>query len=169
MPRTTQNIRKRTVEHFVPIRNFKRSEALESVTNVPFLPNEIIMIISSYLDADDVGNFRLVCRAFDEIASPRFFHEVVVYFHHESLLRLQELCNNSVKHLHVRTLHFEVDLLEEPAISYEEFVSTIEESRRINALLMKFSPPHRDKFYKESLTRSKLKNPTTCIEVPLDF
>jgi hypothetical protein len=127
MPQTTLDSKPEANGLFNLIRHAHQSKnpAPQSDSNLFFtMPTEVILMITDYFDSNDRRNFRLVCHVFDEIVSPRYFHTVIVWFHHSSLQRLQNLAGNSKNNKYVRCLHFEMDALETVPASFTRYSET---------------------------------------------
>jgi hypothetical protein len=122
---------------------------------VPFLPNEIIMIIAQYIKPGHRGNFRLCCRSFAAIGLSYLLKDIIVYLHHESMNHLLGLISHPTCGEHVRSLHFEIDGLEEPAVSFEEYAQEIESRRQLTAR-SKYLASRNDRVTTGPLTRHGL-------------
>jgi hypothetical protein len=126
------------------------------------------MNIAEFLELGHIGNFRLCCRAFSIIALPQLLRRVVVFRHHDSLRWLEMLSREPALSKHIRCLHFEIDVLEEPVAPFEEYAEEINSGRLFAARAV--YPPRFDyALYHQPLTRNKLRESYDMYEMAVDF
>jgi hypothetical protein len=136
--------------------------------SMPRLPNEIIMIIAEFLEAGHVGNFRLCCRDFSTIGLPHLLRRVVVFRYLENLGWLQMLSENPALSQHVRSLHFEIDVLKERAVPFQRYVQDVE-LFRLYAATSKSHSMLKSAVYNQPLTRNRLRESYNKYEMAINF
>jgi hypothetical protein len=89
------------------------------------VPTEILDMIVKFVDPSDIGNFRLCCWRFAEIGLPYLLPEAVVYLQPASLFKLARISQYPGLSKAIRSLHFEINGLKEPAMSFEEYIAEV--------------------------------------------
>ena len=89
------------------------------------------------------------------MALPHLLREVVVFLHSDSILRFLGIIQNQVLRQYIRSLHFEIDGLKEPAASFEEYDKEVGETRLLAAGL-KHHPELPEGVFNQTLTRGRL-------------
>jgi hypothetical protein len=142
----------------------KAMRSLVSRPSMPVFPNEIIMVIAEFLKPEQIGNFRLCCRAFSNIALPYLLRQVAVFRHPDSLAWLDMLSQDPLLSQHVRSLHFDIDGLKEPAAPFDKYVQKIQKLSRSKSH-SRFKPA----VYNQPLTRHSLKRSYMLYERAVNF
>ncbi|KAI1374800.1 hypothetical protein F4677DRAFT_156509 [Hypoxylon crocopeplum] len=68
------------------------------------IPPELLCIICSFLDIEDIRRFRLCCKAFADAGACFAFREVVFYLHHHDLDMLRSISLHPIASKNVRSL-----------------------------------------------------------------
>ncbi|OTA96275.1 hypothetical protein M434DRAFT_27921 [Hypoxylon sp. CO27-5] len=101
---------------------------------------EILCIICSFLDIDDVRRFRLCCRAFADAAACVVHREIVFYLHHDDFDMLRRISLHPIASKNVRSLVYIGHTLGPPRESLEQFqdsYDSIRTAEEIKAVQMK--------------------------------
>ncbi|OTA99875.1 hypothetical protein M426DRAFT_16018 [Hypoxylon sp. CI-4A] len=85
---------------------------------------EILYLICSFLDIEDVRRFRLCSRDFADIAARVVHRQVVFYLHYRDLEMLRSISLHPIASRNVHSLVYVGDTLARPKKSFEEFRDT---------------------------------------------
>ncbi|OTB14732.1 hypothetical protein K445DRAFT_126063 [Daldinia sp. EC12] len=105
---------------------------------------EILYLICSYLDIEDVRRFRLCCRTFADVGACFAFREIVFYLHPHDFDMLRHISLHPTASKYVRSLVYIGHTLELPKKSLDEFLDYYYENRRaekVMAQVMNEPPP----------------------------
>ncbi|KAI0133372.1 hypothetical protein F4776DRAFT_132516 [Hypoxylon sp. NC0597] len=114
------------------------------VTAMDIMVPEILCIICSFLNIDDVRRFRLCCRAFADAAACFVHREIVFYLHHDDFEMLRRISLHPIASRNVRSLVYIGHTLGQPKQSMEEFrrsYASIRDVEEITARHMKEPVP----------------------------
>ncbi|KAI0551352.1 hypothetical protein F4679DRAFT_538872 [Xylaria curta] len=101
------------------------------------VPPEILYVVCSLLDVDDILNFRLVNKLFADIGAAYMLPEVTFYMHQEEFDRLRTISLHPIFSKHVSSLTYFAEILESPKVSWPEFVRDHKSNMRWNGKLRK--------------------------------
>ncbi|KAI8951772.1 hypothetical protein F4801DRAFT_543388 [Xylaria longipes] len=103
------------------------------------IPPEIVYVVCSLLDVDDILNFRLVSKLFADIGAAYMLPEVTFYMHQEEFDRLEAISLHPIFSKHVSSLTYFAETLDSPKISWREFVKDHKTRMRWNGKLRKLN------------------------------
>ncbi|KAI8964805.1 hypothetical protein F5Y11DRAFT_70953 [Daldinia sp. FL1419] len=107
---------------------------------------EILCLICSYLDIEDIRRFRLCCRAFADAGACFAFREVVFYLHPQDFDMLRRISLHPIASKNVRSLVYIGHTLESPKKSldgFREYYTSIRHAEKIMAQYKNETPPPR--------------------------
>ncbi|KAI1804567.1 hypothetical protein F4811DRAFT_274397 [Daldinia bambusicola] len=107
---------------------------------------EILCLICSYLDIEDIRRFRLCCRAFANAGACFAFRKLVFYLHPLDFEMLRHISMHPIASKNVRSLVYIGHTLELPKKSLEDFLdyySAVRRAEIIVAQTSKETPPPR--------------------------
>ncbi|KAK5633930.1 hypothetical protein RRF57_009644 [Xylaria bambusicola] len=99
------------------------------------IPPEIIYVVCSFLDVENILNFRLVGRLFADIGAAYMLPDVSFNLHREDLNRLSAISLHPVLSKHVRSLTYFAEIIDLPKASWIEFVQNHQGRMRWNGML----------------------------------
>ncbi|GAP92103.1 putative F-box protein [Rosellinia necatrix] len=103
------------------------------------IPPEIMYLVCSLLNVDDILHFRLVNKLFADIGAAYMLPEVTFYLHQEELDRLEAISLHPIFSKHVSSLTYFAEALDSPKVSWREFVRDHKKAMRWNGTLRKQS------------------------------
>ncbi|KAI0458037.1 hypothetical protein F5B21DRAFT_461070 [Xylaria acuta] len=103
------------------------------------IPPEIIYVVCSLLDVDDILNFRLVNKLFADIGAAYMLPEVTFYMHKEEFDRLEAISLHPIFSKHVSSLTYFAETLDSPKVPWREFVRDHKSNMRWNGKLRKLN------------------------------
>ncbi|KAJ2988450.1 hypothetical protein NUW58_g3970 [Xylaria curta] len=86
------------------------------------VPSEIIYLVCSLLDVDDILNFRLVNKLFADIGATYMLPEVTFHMHQEEFDRLEAISLHPLFSKHVSSLTYFAETLDSPKVAWREFL-----------------------------------------------
>ncbi|KAI1396662.1 hypothetical protein F4819DRAFT_120245 [Hypoxylon fuscum] len=107
---------------------------------------EILCIICSFLDIEDVRRFRLCCKAFADAGACFAYREVVFYLHHRDLDMLRHISQHPIASRNVRSLIYIGHTMGSPGKSLDEFrrfYAALREGEKFVAETLQEPPPPR--------------------------
>ncbi|KAI1755898.1 hypothetical protein F4782DRAFT_487572 [Xylaria castorea] len=103
------------------------------------VPPEILYVVCSLLDVDDILSFRLVNKLFADIGAAYMLPEATFYMHQEEFDRLQTISLHPIFSKHVSSLTYFAETLDSPKVSWREFVRDHKSKMRWNGKLRKLN------------------------------
>lgn len=103
------------------------------------IPPEILYVVCSLLDVDDILNFRLVNKLMADIGAAYMLPEVTFYLHQEELDRLEAISLHPIFSKHVTSLTYFAETLDSPKVSWREFLRDHKRETRWNGRLRKLN------------------------------
>ncbi|KAI0863579.1 hypothetical protein F4860DRAFT_468833 [Xylaria cubensis] len=103
------------------------------------VPPEILYVVCSLLDVDDILNFRLVNKLFADIGAAYMLPEVTFYMHQEEFDRLRTISLHPILSKHVSSVTYFAEVLDSPKVSWREFVRDHKSKMRWNGKLRKLN------------------------------
>ncbi|KAI3320773.1 hypothetical protein HD806DRAFT_504929 [Xylariaceae sp. AK1471] len=103
------------------------------------IPPEIIYVVCSLLNVDDILRFRLVNKLFADIGAAYMLPEVTFYMHQEELARLKEISLHPTLSKHVHSLTYFAQTFDSPAISWRDFLRDHKRQMTWNSKLKKLN------------------------------
>ncbi|KAI1122815.1 hypothetical protein F5Y10DRAFT_253143 [Nemania abortiva] len=99
------------------------------------IPPEIVYVICSLLEIDDILNFRLVNKLFADIGAVYMLPDVTFYMHQEELDRLEAISLHPIFSRHVVSLTYHAEILVSPKVTWFEFLRNHKRNIRWNGTL----------------------------------
>lgn len=103
------------------------------------IPPEIIYVVCSLLNVDDILNFRLVNRLFSDIGAAYMLPEVTFYMHQDELDRLEAISLHPVFSKHVSSLTYFAETVDSPKVTWREFLRDHKKKTRWNNRVRKLN------------------------------
>ncbi|KAJ8126649.1 hypothetical protein O1611_g6989 [Lasiodiplodia mahajangana] len=99
------------------------------------IPPEIVYVVCSLLEIDDVLSFRLVNKLFADIGAAYMLPEVTFYMHQEELDRLEAISLHPIFSKQVTSLNYYAEILVSPKVTWCEFLRNHKRNIRWNGTL----------------------------------
>ncbi|KAI1114669.1 hypothetical protein F5Y14DRAFT_413287 [Nemania sp. NC0429] len=103
------------------------------------IPPEIIYVVCSLLNVDDILNFRLVNRLFSDIGAAYMLPEVTFYMHQDELDRLEAISLHPIFSKHVNSLTYFAETVDAPKVTWREFLRDHKRKTRWNNRVRKLN------------------------------
>lgn len=103
------------------------------------IPPEIIYVVCSLLNVDDILNFRLVNKLFSDVGAAYMLPEVTFYMHQDELDRLEAISLHPVFSKHVSSLTYFAETVDSPKVTWREFLRDHKRKTRWNNRVRKLN------------------------------
>lgn len=87
------------------------------------LAPELIHLICSFLDVQDVRMLRLACRMLEAVAAYHAFPELVIYLHHDDFDMLRRFADHPEYSKHVKSVVYVCDVLKPRCLTFKKYVA----------------------------------------------
>ncbi|KAI0854024.1 hypothetical protein F5Y00DRAFT_64912 [Daldinia vernicosa] len=107
---------------------------------------EILCLICSHLDIEDIRRFRLCCKAFADAGACFAFREIIFYLHPHDFDMLRHISLHPIASKNVRSLIYVGHTLESPKKSWDEFQKYYSDIRSVEKIIAQHAnetPPPR--------------------------